>query len=66
MIDEIDEIITCKYCGNKEYYGKMTWINGHCECRSCYRRDYFVVHKTPYTWNDKDYTAQELQELKRH
>jgi hypothetical protein len=60
-----DGIVVCKYCGNKEYYGQLTWLNGRCECRSCYKRHYREVYSFPYTWNDKDYTTEELQELER-
>lgn len=47
-----DEIVICKYCGHPEYYGKMRWLNGKCECRQCYRHHYEEVHGEIYRWDD--------------
>jgi len=33
--DEMKEIVTCKHCGNSEYYGMMHWLNGTTMCRKC-------------------------------
>jgi hypothetical protein len=35
MPDEMKNIITCKFCGNQEYYGMMHWLNGTTMCRKC-------------------------------
>jgi hypothetical protein len=32
----------------------MRWLNGRCECRSCYKSHYEEVHKELYRWNDLD------------
>lgn len=29
------EVVTCKQCGRKEYYGMMHWLNGNTICRHC-------------------------------
>lgn len=50
----MSEVIVCKYCGRLEYEGKMRWLNGRCECRSCYKSHYEEVHKELYRWNDLD------------
>ncbi len=31
---EMLKIVTCP-CGEKEYYGEMTWYNGKTYCREC-------------------------------
>ena len=36
MIDEMNEIVICKYCKNKTLYGEMIWLNGKCMCPKCY------------------------------
>jgi hypothetical protein len=61
----MNEIVTCKYCGKNEYYGEMTWLNGRCECRDCYKSHYFEVYKKIYIWRDKNYTKDELKLLGR-
>ena len=35
-MNEFDEIVTCKYCGNNTTYGDLTWLNGKCMCPKCY------------------------------
>lgn len=27
-MDEMNQVVTCKYCGRKEIYGRMMWLNG--------------------------------------
>lgn len=34
-----EEIVTCKYCGEKTLYGELTWLNGKCMCPSCYQKE---------------------------
>lgn len=34
--DEMDEVVICKYCGNKTIFGEMIWLNGKCMCPRCY------------------------------
>lgn len=48
------KIVLCKYCGKPEYYGKMKWLNGITECRSCYKADYEESHRKIYFWDDLD------------
>jgi len=33
--DEMLEIVICKDCKSKEYYGAMIWYEGHTYCRKC-------------------------------
>lgn len=54
MIDEMNRVIRCKYCGKPEYYGKFRWISGHMLCRNCYKADYEDRYKKPYIWDDLD------------
>lgn len=71
--DEMNEIVICKHCGHPEYYGKMRWLNGRCECRQCYRHHYEEVHGEIYRWDDlsgkvpsmMEYDAQEEIKKKR-
>jgi hypothetical protein len=46
------EIVICKHCGCKEYYGKMTHLNGW-RCRPCYIAEWELQNKQIYKWNDK-------------
>ena len=34
-----DEVVTCKYCGEKTLYGELTWLNGKCMCPTCYQKE---------------------------
>ena len=38
-MDEMDEIVVCKYCGNETTYGELTWLNGKCMCPECYEKE---------------------------
>lgn len=64
-MDEMMEIVVCKYCGRYEYYGEMRWLSGKCCCRACYKADYEDRNNKPYSWNDLDGhvpTAKEYEE----
>lgn len=37
--DEMNEVVTCKYCGGKTLYGELTWLNGKCMCPACYQNE---------------------------
>ena len=37
--DEMNEVVTCKYCGGKTLYGELTWLAGKCMCPSCYQNE---------------------------
>ena len=37
--DEMNEVVTCKYCGGKSLYGEMTWLNGKEMCPKCYMNE---------------------------
>ena len=37
--DEMNQIVTCKYCGGKSLYGELTWLNGKCMCLQCYLKE---------------------------
>lgn len=50
----MSEIVICKYCGQKEYYGKMMWLSGKCCCRNCYKEEYKKQYGKEYEWNDLD------------
>jgi protein-arginine kinase activator protein McsA len=41
--DEMDEVVTCKYCGKTSTFGQMMWLEGRCECPDCYRDHYAQV-----------------------
>lgn len=49
---EMAEIVTCKHCGNPEYYGEMRWLNGKEECRPCYKAHWEEVNHKHYAWDD--------------
>lgn len=37
--DEMNEVVTCRYCGGKSLYGEMTWLNGKEMCPKCYMNE---------------------------
>lgn len=39
MADWLDEVVTCKYCGNKTTEGEKIWLNGKCMCPACYMKE---------------------------
>ena len=55
MIDEMKEIVTCKFCGNPEYYGMMHWHNGTTMCRKCIYGVWSVLN-SKWTPGKHDYT----------
>lgn len=37
--NELDQVVTCKYCDQLTIYGKMIWLNGKCMCPRCYMQE---------------------------
>ena len=35
-MDEMNQVVECKYCKRKTIYGELTWLNGKCMCPACY------------------------------
>lgn len=64
-MDGMNQVVTCKHCGRKEIYGRMMWLNGRNECRSCYKAHYEEVNRKFYKWNDLDWTEEELELVKK-
>lgn len=58
----MNKIVPCKYCNRYEYYGKMTWLNGRCLCRSCYKEMYKDQYHREYEYSDKDGMQPTLKE----
>ena len=52
---EMLEVVRCKRCGHREYYGMLTWVDGPV-CREC-AYDIWKVN-SEFTWapGHKDYT----------
>ena len=48
------EIVTCKYCGEQEYYMDMRWLSGKEMCRDCYKNEYEDRTGKLYEWDDLD------------
>ena len=48
---DLYEIIRCKYCGQKEYWGRMTWLDSKELCRDCYSK---ALGKYTYKYTDKE------------
>lgn len=48
MNNEMDKIVTCKFCGAKVRYGDTVMISGHTGCPNCYDKKvyglYYVVN----------------------
>lgn len=53
----LSEIIRCKYCGQKEFWGKMSWLDSRELCRDCYSK---ALENKRYA-----YTPKEISELCR-
>jgi len=64
-MDEMKEIVVCKYCGRYEYYGEMRWLSGKCCCRSCYKADYEDRTGKPYKWDDLNGYVPQLEDWHR-
>lgn len=45
MDSYLDEVITCKYCGQKEQRGKFIWKNGEELCPDCYERKMRILQE---------------------
>ena len=39
VTDWLDEVVTCKYCGNKTTEGEKIWLNGKCMCPTFYMKE---------------------------
>lgn len=61
-MDEMKRIVICKHCGKPEYYGKMRWLNGRCECRNCYKAHWQETNHELYTWHDLDGKRPTMEE----
>ncbi len=64
-MDDMKEIIICKYCSRPEYYGEMRWLNGKCCCRACYRSDYEDRTGNLYTWDDLNGQVPTMEEYEQ-
>lgn len=53
-MDEMKEIVKCKYCDEYEYYGEMRWLSGRCSCRNCYKSFWEDSNNKTYSWDDLD------------
>lgn len=42
------KIVLCPYCGKPEYWESMTWLNGKCMCRDCYKDEYISYYGNKY------------------
>ena len=62
MIDEMNMIKLCKYCGEPEYYGEFRWLDGKQLCRDCYKKSYEQIYECQYTWNDLDGKRPTMEE----
>lgn len=38
-MDELDELVICKWCGKTATWGSMIWLNGRCMCPTCYIKE---------------------------
>ena len=38
-MDEMNEIVICKYCHNNTLFDEMIWLNGKCMCPMCYIKE---------------------------
>jgi len=51
-MDEMLEVVRCKYCGESEYYGEFRWKNGRELCRRCYKSEWEASTGETYKWDD--------------
>lgn len=64
-MDEMKRIVICKHCGKPEYYGKIRWLNGRCECGICYKAHWQDVNRELYKWNDLDGKRPTMEEYEK-
>lgn len=38
FMEEMNQIVDCKYCGKPVMWGELTWLEGKCMCPSCYKQ----------------------------
>ena len=57
ILYDLKEIVRCKKCGQNEYWGNMTWLNGKALCRDCYSK---AIENKGY-----NYPVEEILELCR-
>lgn len=62
---DMEKIVICKTCERPEYWEEMRWLNGKCQCRSCYKFDYEQYHHSPYKWNDLDGPRPSIEDYKK-
>ena len=48
---QLDAVVKCKYCGQKEFWGKMTWLDGRELCRDCYN---IALQHRKFEYSDQD------------
>lgn len=48
---DLKEIVTCKHCRQKEYWGNMIWLDGTTYCRGCY---YYIRENKSYHYTDEE------------
>lgn len=53
----------CRYCNRPEYWEKMTYLNGKCMCRECYKAEYEATYHKPYQWDDLDGPRPTMQDF---
>lgn len=39
FMEEMNQIVECKYCGKPVMYGELTWLEGKCMCPRCYQAE---------------------------
>lgn len=39
FMEEMNQIVNCKYCGRSVLYGELIWLEGKCMCPCCYRKE---------------------------
>ena len=53
-MDEMDEVVICKYCKSSCTYGQMIWLNGKMMCPQCYMAERAKLDAKGGAWNAED------------
>lgn len=53
-MEDMRRVVVCKYCGRREWWGRMMWLSGKNCCRICYKEAYEQETGNPYRWDDLD------------
>lgn len=52
--EEMNQIVTCRYCGGSTLYGEMMWLSGKEMCPKCYMNERAAADAEMELYNGTD------------